>query len=77
MDVKIFNTQEVQGFLRVASGLEQEGGNPRVKQIIHRILSDLYKTIEDLNISSDEYWAGIAYLNQLGTNHEAGLLSPD
>ncbi len=76
MDVKIFNTQEVQDFLRVASGLEQESGNPRVKQIIHRILSDLYKTIEDLNISSDEYWAGIAYLNQLGTNHEAGLLSP-
>ncbi|MCL9676359.1 MULTISPECIES: catechol 1,2-dioxygenase [Acinetobacter] len=76
MEVKIFNTQDVQDFLRVASGLEQEGGNPRVKQIIHRVLSDLYKAIEDLNITSDEYWAGVAYLNQLGANQEAGLLSP-
>ncbi|RKG29437.1 catechol 1,2-dioxygenase, partial [Acinetobacter guerrae] len=52
METKIFNTQEVQDFLRVASGLEQEGGNPRTKQIMHRILSDLYKAIEDLNITS-------------------------
>ncbi|MHA7600818.1 catechol 1,2-dioxygenase [Alicycliphilus sp. T452] len=76
MSVHIFNTQEVQDFLRLASGLNQEGGNPRAKQIIHRILSDLYKAIEDLDITSDEYWAGIAYLNQLGARGEAGLLSP-
>ncbi|GAO22885.1 catechol 1,2-dioxygenase [Alicycliphilus sp. B1] len=60
----------------MASGLNQEGGNPRAKQIIHRILSDLYKAIEDLDITSDEYWAGVAYLNQLGARGEAGLLSP-
>ncbi|MDO4232004.1 MAG: catechol 1,2-dioxygenase [Lautropia sp.] len=76
MSVKIFDTAEVQQFLRLASGLEQECGDPRTKQIVHRIVSDLFKTIEDLNITSDEYWAGIAYLNQLGANHEAGLLSP-
>lgn len=46
MNVKIFDTEEVQNFLRLASGLEQEGGNPRMKQITHRILSDLYKAIE-------------------------------
>ncbi|ADV00382.1 catechol 1,2-dioxygenase [Alicycliphilus denitrificans] len=76
MSVHIFNTREVQDFLRLASGLNQEGGNPRAKQIIHRILSDLYKAIEDLDITSDEYWAGVAYLNQLGARGEAGLLSP-
>lgn len=76
MSVHIFNTPEVQDFLRLASGLEQDGGNRRVKQIIHRVLSDLYKTIEDLDISSDEYWAAIAYLNRLGASGEAGLLSP-
>lgn len=76
MSVQIFNTPEVQDFLRLASGLNQEGGNPRAKQIIHRILSDLYKAIEDLDITSDEYWAGVAYLNQLGARGEAGLLSP-
>ena len=76
MSIEIFKTTEVQDFLRLASGLDQPGGNPRTKQVIHRILSDLYKAIEDLNVTSDEYWAGIAYLNQLGARGEAGLLSP-
>lgn len=76
MSVKLFDTKEVQDFLKIASGLTYEGGNPRTKEIVHRIISDLYKTIEDLNITPDEFWAGIAYLNQLGQAQEAGLLSP-
>ncbi|MGI9219164.1 MAG: catechol 1,2-dioxygenase [Hydrogenophaga sp.] len=76
MSVHIAQTPEVQDFLRLASGLDQPGGNPRTKQIVNRILSDLFKTIDDLDITSDEYWAGIAYLNQLGARGEAGLLSP-
>ena len=76
MSVQIFHTSQVQDFLRLASGLTNDGGNPRAKQVIHRILSDLFKAIEDLDITSDEYWAGVAYLNQLGSRGEAGLLSP-
>lgn len=76
MNVKIFATAEVQDFLRLASGMQQGDGNPRAKQIIHRILSDLFKAIDDLDITSDEYWAGVAYLNRLGASGEAGLLSP-
>ncbi len=76
MSAKIYDTAEVQDFLRLASGLDQVGGNPRAKKIIHRLLSDLFKAIEDLDITSDEYWAGVAYLNQLGARGEAGLLSP-
>ncbi len=76
MSVQIFNTPEVQDLLRLASGLGQEGGNPRVKEITYRLLSDLFKAIEDLNITSDEFWVGIAYLNELGARSEAGLLSP-
>ena len=37
MSVQIFNTTEVQDFLRLASGLKQDGGSPRTKQIVHRI----------------------------------------
>lgn len=76
MSIHIFDTPEVQDFLRLASGLKQQGGNPRTKAIVHRILSDLFRTIDDLDITSDEYWAGVAYLNQLGARGEAGLLSP-
>ena len=76
MSVKLFDTAEVQAFLKEACGFNQEEGNPRAKEIVHRILSDLFKAIEDLDITPDEYWAGIAYLNQLGQSQEAALLSP-
>src|SRR5699024_2631521 len=76
MNPKLFDTAEIQDFLKEACGYNQEEGNPRAKEIVHRILSDLFKAIEDLNITPDEYWAGIAYLNQLGQSQEAALLSP-
>lgn len=76
MNIKIFDTPEVQNFIRLATGLDYEGGNPRTKEIVNRIVTDLFKTIEDLNITPDEYWAGIAYINSLGAQSEAGLLSP-
>lgn len=76
MSVKIFDSVEVQDFLKLACGLNNTEGNPRTKEIVHRIVSDLFKAIEDLNITPDEYWAGVAYLNELGKHVEAGLLSP-
>ena len=48
--------------------------NPRVQEITLRIVSDLMKTINDLNITADEYWIGVSYIGDLGK--EAGLLSP-
>ena len=48
--------------------------NPRVQEITLRIVTDLMKTINDLNITADEYWSGVSYIGDLGK--EAGLLSP-
>ena len=48
--------------------------NPRVQEITLRIVTDLMKTINDLNITADEYWTGVSYIGDLGK--EAGLLSP-
>ena len=76
MSVKIFDTPEVQDFLNIVSGLDKAGGDPRTKQIIHRLMSDLFKAIDDLDITPDEYWTGIAWLNALGTAGQAGLISP-
>ena len=76
MSVKIFNRPDIQEFLKTLSGLDQSGGNPRVKEITHRIVSDLFKAIDDLNITPDEYWAGIAWLNEIGAAGQAGLISP-
>ncbi|MET3614122.1 catechol 1,2-dioxygenase [Rhizobium aquaticum] len=76
MSVKIFNRPDIQDFLKTLSGFDQSGGNPRVKEITHRIVSDLFKAIDDLNITPDEYWAGIAWLNEIGAAGQAGLISP-
>jgi catechol 1,2-dioxygenase len=76
MSVKIFNRPDIQEFLKTLSGFDQSGGNPRVKEITHRIVSDLFKAIDDLNITPDEYWAGIAWLNEIGAAGQAGLISP-
>jgi catechol 1,2-dioxygenase len=75
MSVKIFAGQEVQDFLRTVSNLDGKDGDARTKQVVHRILSDLFKTIEDLDLTPDEIWAGINYLNKLGQDGEAALLA--
>ena len=75
MSVKVFDTKQVQDLLKSASNLEGVGGNPRAKQVVHRLLSDLFKAIEDLDLTPDEIWAGVNYFNKLGQDGEAALLA--
>ncbi|CAB3805656.1 Catechol 1,2-dioxygenase 1 [Paraburkholderia caffeinitolerans] len=75
MSAKVFDTQEVQDLLKAATNLGGANGNPRFKQILNRLLGDLFKAIDDLDISPDEVWTGIHYLNKLGKDGEAALLA--
>lgn len=75
MSVKVFDTQEVQDLLKAASNIDNQEGNVRFKQILHRLLTDLFKAIDDLDITPDEVWAGINYLNKLGQDGESALLA--
>lgn len=75
MSVTIFDSKDVQDFLRVVANLDGAGGNERAKLVMHRILSDLFKIIEDLDLSADEIWTGINYINKLGSENEAALLA--
>jgi catechol 1,2-dioxygenase len=75
MNVKVFDTKDVQDLLRVATNLDGKEGNPRLKQILHRLLSDVFKAIDDLDVTPDEVWTGINYLNKLGQDGEAALLA--
>jgi len=59
-----------------AAGLDNENGNARVKQVVNRLLLDLMTTIDELDISMDEFWAGVAYIGQAGTANELGLIVP-
>jgi catechol 1,2-dioxygenase len=75
MSVKVFETEEVQNLLKAATNIGSQDGNPRVKQITQRLLSDLFKAIDDLDMTPDEIWAGVSYFNKVGQDGEAALLA--
>ena len=50
-------------------------GNPRVREITRRIVTDLFRTIDDLDISPDEFWAATQWLARLGASGQVGLIT--
>src|SRR3954470_23814132 len=75
MRVKVFQSEEVQALLKAATNIASDAGNASTKHITHRLLSDLFKAIDDLDMTPDEIWAGVNYLNKLGQDGEAALLA--
>ncbi|MEJ8823301.1 dioxygenase [Variovorax humicola] len=50
-------------------------GNPRVQKITARIVGDLFRAIDDLDIQPDEFWAGVDWLSRLASSGQAGLIT--
>lgn len=75
MTVSISNTPDMLEFFQDAAGLKNAAGNPRNKRIVLRILQETARLIEELEITDDEFWAGVEYINRLGKSNEAGLLA--
>ncbi len=73
MTVKISQTADVQRFFEEASGQLNERGDPRTKALVRRILDDTAKLIEEMQVTPDEFWKAVDYLNRLGSRQEAGL----
>jgi catechol 1,2-dioxygenase len=46
-----------------------------VQQVVLRLLGDLCKAIEDLDITPTEFWNGVAYMSAAGAANELGLLA--
>lgn len=77
MTIKTMQTEQVQELLKKVAGFDNDEGSPRVKAIVHRLVTDIFQAIEDLDITPEEFWQGIYFLNDLGTNvPEAALLAP-
>ncbi len=49
--------------------------DPRVQQVVLRLATDLFKAIEDLDLSPSEVWKGIEYFSEAGASQELGLLA--
>jgi catechol 1,2-dioxygenase len=76
MSDSLLNTSGVQTLLTRAAGLDTDSGDARVKRIVHRVVSDLFRTIEDFDVQPDEFWSAMGYLTALGQANEVGLLVP-
>jgi catechol 1,2-dioxygenase len=72
----LLETSEVQNLLAKVSGLGNDSGDDRVKRIVHRVVADLFKTIEEFDVQPNEFWAAMGYLTALGQANEVGLLVP-
>ena len=67
---------QIDGLLQKIESTEKiDGGSDRTKEIVNRILRDLFYTIEDLDIQADEVWTAVNFLTQAGQNGEYGLIA--
>jgi catechol 1,2-dioxygenase len=76
MSESLVDRKQVKDLLAKASGLDTPGGNERVKKIVHRVMTDMCRTIEDLDVTQTEFWTAMGYLTDLGKTNEWGLLVP-
>lgn len=70
----IVKTKEVQDLLDRASGLNESGGNPRLKAIMRDVLEASMEIIEKHDIDESEFWQALKFL-QDGAQ-EFGLIAP-
>jgi catechol 1,2-dioxygenase len=76
MTDSLLETRPVKDLLMKVSALNETGGNLRLKRIVHRVVGDLFRTIEEFDIQPDEFWTAMSYLTRVGQSNEIGLLVP-
>lgn len=72
----LIEKEVIAALARRASGIDEEGGDRRLKEIMNRLLADLFQAIDDLDISMNEVWGAVAYLGAAGRSNELGLIAP-
>jgi catechol 1,2-dioxygenase len=74
MPLGLVHTTQVQVLLDSVAGLDQTNGDPRLKQIIRRIVGDVYAALDEFDVSAEEFWQALGFLQQ-GAG-EFGLIAP-
>jgi catechol 1,2-dioxygenase len=74
MTSALVESPEVQKLLDRIGGLDVPGGDMRKKKILRKIVSDLFTTIDTFDISPEEFWTTVNFL-QKGAP-EFGLIAP-
>jgi catechol 1,2-dioxygenase, proteobacterial len=75
MSVNPSTPSELEKLLAVSSGFLSASGNERTKEILHHLLGDICQTIKKFDITDEEFWLAVNYLNELGERKESALLA--
>jgi catechol 1,2-dioxygenase len=70
----LVDTPEVQRLLDRVGGLGDASGDERAKRIVRRVVGDLFATIEDFDVTPEEFWSAVGFLQ--GAAPEFGLIAP-
>ena len=71
MPDSLTNTPQVQQLLNRAAGLDQPGGNERLKRIVHRVVTDLCPTIEEFDVTPTEFWTAVHVAHRVSSARAA------
>jgi len=74
MDTSFVKTPEIQQLLDRAAGVNESGGNPRLKAIVRDLTESVMELIVKHDISEDEFWLAAKYLAD--ASGEIGLIVP-
>lgn len=74
MNIDFVKTAQVQALFDRASGLDREGGDARLKQIVRDMIEAMSVIIVRHDISENEFWGGVNFFASAGS--EMGLLAP-
>lgn len=61
--------------LNLVNSTQRAPGNARVRAITQRIVTDLFKVIDDLDINDDEFWKSMDWLGRLAQSGQIGLIT--
>lgn len=61
--------------LELVNSKQIADGNPRVRALTERIVTDLFKTIDDMDVTPDEFWKLVDWLTRLGQTGQVGLIT--
>ena len=50
-------------------------GNPRARALTQRIVTDLFKAIDEMDVTPDEFWKAMDWLARLGQSGQIGLIT--
>jgi catechol 1,2-dioxygenase len=64
-----------QELLELVETTRVSDGNERVRRIVGRVVADLFRVIDDLDITPDEFWNGVGWLTRLGASGQTGLIT--